>query len=335
MQPDEFLKRAGLGVLIFSLVLAGGLLVAGEQPAETPPGETQPVDAYDTDGMVADVPADTGAIELTANATEKVVVIDTSHGATLDRNQLTPLVETLTDNGAEVRFLTAENGGRHGPESTAAFNASLRNADAFLAFGAEQQYTQKQINGLERFADAGGRVLITKEPARMQPSILIFGGRPTQQAAPMPLAPLGSRFGVSFGNGYLFNMHEYDTNYRDIYAAPTTSGQLTAGVDRLVFHEATPVRGPKTVVRSTEGTELSETRKEARYGVVVQSGNLTVVGDSSIFGQEYVRRGDNEIFAGNILDFLVGGTKTPQNAPAPPESTEQETHRNSPTRPAR
>lgn len=335
MQPVELLKRIGLGVLLFSLVLVVGLAVTGGQPTDTSTVDPQPIDTFDTEDMVAPVPADTGTIELTEDASGDVIVIDTSHGSNLDRNQLTPLVETLTDNGAEVRFLTSDNGGRPGPETDSQFNASLRNADAFLAFGAERQYTQSQINGLESFADAGGRVLITKEPAQMQSTIRILGGGSTQQTAPMPMAPLVSRFGVSIGNGYLFNMHEYHTNYRDIYAAPTDNGQLTADVDRLVFHEATPVRGPSTVVRATEGTELSETRKEDQYGIVVRSGNLVVVGDSSIFGQEYIHRGDNEVFAANVLDFLVDGNKTPANAPVPPEPTDQESERSAPPRPTR
>lgn len=335
MQRDEVLKRIGLGVLLFSLVLVVGLTVTGGQPTNSSTIDTQSMDPFDTEDMVAPIPEDTGSLELTENASGDVVVIDTSHGANLDRDQLTPLVETLTENGAEVRFLTSDNGGRPSPESDSQFNASLREADAFLAFGAKQQYTQSQINGLESFVDAGGRVLITKEPARMQPTILILGGRPTQQTAPMPMAPLVSRFGISIGDGYLFNMHEYHTNYRDIYAAPTDNGQLTANVNRLVFHEATPVRGPTTLVRATERTELSETRKEDRYGVVVRSGNLIVVGDSSIFGQEYIHRGDNEVFVSNVIDFLVGGDKTPANAPTPPKSTDQESERSAPSRPSR
>ncbi len=169
----------------------------------------------------------------------------------------------------------------------------------------------------------------------MQPTILLIGVRPTQQTAPMPLAPVTSRFGISIGNGYLFNMHEYDTNHRDIYATPTDDSELTAGVEQLVFHESTPVRGPSTIVRATEGTELSETRKEDRYGVAVRSGNMIVAGDSSIFGQQYIHRGDNEVFAGNVLDFLVGGTKTPTNAPVPTAPDDQAPQRNAPTPPTR
>ncbi len=111
MQTNEILKRIGLGVLLFSLIVAGGVGLIGTESADQPAVDGQSIDAFDTDDMMTDVPADTGAIELTENAKGDVVVIDTSHGATLTRDQLTPIVETLTDNGAEVRFLTGENGG--------------------------------------------------------------------------------------------------------------------------------------------------------------------------------------------------------------------------------
>ncbi|MFB6299935.1 MAG: DUF4350 domain-containing protein [Halobacteriales archaeon] len=318
MRLDEIARRVGVFVVIVFLVVAGGVVFAGGEQPEPADIQSLDVEAYSSE-TVAAVPGETGEIEMSADGSEKVVLIDASHGASIDREQLTPLVETLTQNGVDVRFLSNRGGPRPGPGGSSPFNASLQQADAFIAFGAEQAYTQSQVNGLEAFADAGGRVLIVKEPPQMQIRFLFFGPRERQQSVPMPLAPVVSQFGISFGNGYLYNMHQYDNNYRNVYATPVVDGQLTEDVDRLVLHESTPVRGPTTVVQTTERTELSETRKQDQYSVVVRSGNVTAVGDSSVFSQAYYRRGDNEVFVGNTLDFLVSGEKMPEDAPSPPE----------------
>lgn len=335
MQPRDVLARVGVFVVVLALVVAGAAAITGNDSPDTPSMNAMTVEAYSGNDTVAAVPEESGELEVSADAEETVVVIDASHGASIDREQLTPMVEALTASGAEVRFLS-EQAGRGGLGSESPFNASLQDADAFIAFGGEQAYTPDEVNGLEAFAQAGGRVLVTKEPPQMQPRFILFGRPSPQQSVPAPLTPLMSRFGVSFGNGYLYHMAEYDTNYRNVYATPTGNTALTEGVDRLVFHESTPVRGPTPVVRTIEGTELSKTRTADRYGVVVRSGNVTAVGDASVFGQAYYRRGDNEVFVGNVLEFLVTGEKQPATAPVDPEPSGEtnETRTPPPPRPA-
>ncbi len=322
MRGREILARVGVFVVVLALVVAGAAAITGNESTDTPTMNAMTVEAYSGNDTVAAVPEETGELEVAANASGTVVVIDASHGASMDREQLTPMVEALTASGAEVRFLS-EQAGRGGLGSKSPFNASLQDADAFIMFGAEQAYTTDEINGLEAFAEAGGRVLVAKEPAQLEPRFIFFRRSGPQQSISTPLTPLVSRFGVSFGNGYLYHMDEYDTNYRNVYATSTGNNALTEGVDRLVLHESTPVRGPTTVVRTISGTELSKTRTADRYGVVVQSGNMTAVGDASVFGQAYYRRADNEVFVANILEFLVTGEKQPATAPVQPEPSEE------------
>lgn len=322
MEPEAIARRVGVFAVLLLVVLGSSIAFAGGAAPSAPSVKSMSVEAYSGDGLVASEPTETGEIELAADAKGQVVVIDASHGASIDREQLAPVVSALTASGAEVRFFTRERQPRPGPGGGSPFNASLRDADAFVALGAERGYTQEQVDGLEAFADAGGRVLILKEPPQFESTFSLF--RPSRpESVPMPLTPLVSRFGVSFGNGYLYNMQDYDTNYRNVYATPASDGALTEGVDRLVLHESTPVNGATPVLRTTAGTELSETRAAGQYGVAVRTDNVVVIGDTSVFGQAYYRRADNEVFVGNVLEFLVTGDKTPENAPEPPESGEQ------------
>ncbi|AJF25966.1 DUF4350 domain-containing protein [Haloarcula sp. KBTZ06] len=310
--------RAGffVGILILSAVV-GTVAIGGGGGSQAAPDVTQVnAPSFNSDESVATPAAESGDLSMSADASGKVVVIDVAHAGDIDREALTPLVSTLTENGATVRYHVGER------QSGSPLNESLRSADAFVVLGAEQRYTESEMNGLTAFSDAGGRVLLLNEPSQASPAGLGLFGPVRSDSVTMPMAPLASQYGLSYGNGYLYNMHEYDTNYQNVYATPTGDTELTEGVDRTVFYAALPVQGGDTVVTTTEQTTLSKTRRQDTYGVVARSGNVVTVGDTNVFTQEFLYRADNEQLVGNLLDFLVTGEKSPADAPQPADSGE-------------
>lgn len=317
---DDALRLGGLFVGLLVLTVLVGAAGAAGGGGSAPTVENLTVETFSSPDTVATVPEETGEVEMDARADGEVVVVDAGHGADIDDAQLEPLVTTLTENGAQVRFISGERSGD--------FNASLRRADAYVAFGAQSGYTSGELAAIEEFADAGGRVLLLKEPAQSTSlgGLIIIGAPRGGGGVPAPMNELAGRFGIAYGNGYLYDMASYDLNYRSVYATPTDGGDLTAGVDRLVLHESTPVTGGDAVVRTSETAELSQTRKQGEFDVVVRSENVVALGDSSVMSQDYYRRADNEVFVGNVLDFLVSGEKRPENAPQPTGNSE-------PTRP--
>jgi hypothetical protein len=299
-------------VVVLAAVVGTAAIGGGSQPAP----EVSQVNApsFNSDEAVATPPGEDGELSMSADASGKVVVIDVAHAGSIDREALTPLVSTLTENGATVRYHVGER------QNGQPLNASLRSADAFVVLGAEQRYTESELNGLAAFSDAGGRVLLLNEPSQASTAGLGLLSPTASESVTKPMAPLASQYGLSYGNGYLYNMHEYDTNYRSIYATPSGDTALTEGVDRTVFYAAIPVRGGDTAVTATEQTTLSQTRRQGTYGVVTRSGNVAAVGDTSVLTQEFLYRADNEQLVGNLLDFLVTGEKSPAGAPQPAES---------------
>lgn len=298
-------------VVLVATVGAGIAFVGGGGGggAPTPAVDGSPAAVFTGENAVAAVPEESGEVTMDADANGTTVLVDAGHGSAPSREQLAPLVTTLAENGATVRFYAGQR---------APLNASLRKADAFVTFGAERGYTDAELAGIQAFTDAGGRVLILNEPSQQSLGGLFFGP-PSRGGLETPLAPLANQYGLAFDSGYLFNMHEYDTNYRNVYATPANDGALTDGVDRVVLHESVPVAGGQAFVTTTDRTALSATRTEAAYSVAARSGNVVAVGDTSLFGQEFLRRADNEVLVGNLLDFLVSGEKSPANAPQPPQ----------------
>lgn len=304
------LARTGFFVAIVIVATTVGTTAMGLSGQSATQVSQLNADSFNSDEAVATAPDESGDLSMSADASGKVVVIDMAHARSVDREALAPLISTLTENGATVKYHVGKR------QNGRPLNASLQSADAYVALGAQQRYTESELNGLAAFSDAGGRVLLLNEPKEASPAgIGLFGMMPQQEGVTMPMAPLASQYGLSYGNGYLYNMHEYDINYRSVYATPTGDSSLTNGVDRTVFYAAAPVRGGDTVVTATEQTTLSQTRRQNTYGVVARSGNVVAVGDTNIFTQEFLHRADNEQLVGNLLDFLVSGEKSPADVP--------------------
>jgi hypothetical protein len=300
-------KRVGVfaGVLVFALVIGSLSLGIGGQSA--PSVNDVNTSAFNTGDALASVPDESGEVSMSANADGKVVVIDTTRSASVTPKKVEPMAQALTENGATVRY---SSGG-----SDFGLNSSLSEADAYVIFGASQPFTDADVAGLQAFTDAGGRVVLMNEPQGGAASLGGLLGGSGLAGGPDPLLPLTSEYGLSYDNGYLYNMEDNSNNFVNVYATPSSDSTLTDGVDRVVLHKSVGVNGGETLLTATEGTTQSTTRRSETYGVLTREGNVVAVGDSSIMDQEYVYRADNEVLVGNLLDFLVSGEKSPANAP--------------------
>ncbi|MBB6647022.1 Gldg family protein [Halobellus ruber] len=250
-----------------------------------------------------------GEITMDSDAESKTVLVDRAHANRISDEKLSTLVTTLVANGHEVEFVTQEQA------RGTAWNESLRSADALVIANPNRPYTPGQLAGVQAFAEAGGRVVMLSDPASIQ-QFGIFGFGFQRQSNDAPA--LASEFGLSAQSGYLFNMHQYQQTFKSVYATPGT-GPLAAGVDRVVVRDAAAVSvaDGQTALQAGERTRLSTTRRADTYGVAVRSGSVAMVGDTDFLTPESAYVADNEVFIGNLADFLVSGEKT-ENAPAPP-----------------
>jgi hypothetical protein len=266
---------------------------------------------------LAEVPSENGTVTTDSDGESKVVVIDRAHANGFDREELQPFVQSLVEAGHEVRF--HGSGGQQG--RTQELNASLRGADAFVVVAPRQPYRASEVRGVTDFADRGGRVLMLAEPASTQVSGGLLGGLMTQSVS-TELTALSSKFGMSVGTGYLYNMHDNANNFQHVYATPSDGRNLTEGVDRTVFQRATPVSASngtaETLLTATDRTHLSTTRSNEAYGVAARNGNATVIGDSTFLEPSYYRDADNEVLIGNTIEFLTNGEKQPRPEPEEP-----------------
>lgn len=314
MQPVDLIKRVGVFLAVFIVVGAAGTLVtaSGGSPDTGFGADPVNVSSHATAAVIADQPEETGEVRIDAQTDDKTVMIDLSHTTAVDEFDLRPVVDTLSRNGHTVRLYDPQ---RATPRQ---FNATLRSADAVLIVAPTQRLSASEANGLVAFTQAGGRLAIFGEPeggAAGGFGGVSFGfGNEQSQAE---VAPVTSQLGMSVGSGYLYNIDQNVNNHANINVTPDATTPLTDGVQRVVVHQATPVQGPTTLLQTAPSSELSSTRRASAYGVAATSENTVVVGDASILAPEWVYLADNEVFVGNVLEFLVTGDKQPSNAPEP------------------
>ena len=294
------LRHAGVFALVVVVVVGGAAAV----PFVTGDDTTRPDatnEQFQPGAILAEQAEEGGQVTMDADAESKTILVDTGHANDVSRSDLKPLLSTLVANGHEVQFYTRESG---------SLNQSLRGADAYLVVNPRQPYTAAEVDGVEAFSDAGGRVLLMSDP----PTAQVTGGLlfASYEQVSYKQAAVGSPLGVGFGSGYLYNMEENANNYQGIYAAGGEA-PVAEGVDRAMMREAVPVvhDGGTVGLTAAEGTTLSTTRDAGTYPTLVQNGNVVAVGDTDFVKPEDAYDADNEVLIGNLADFLVTGDKEP------------------------
>ena len=318
MARTDLLKGLGVFavvvVVIVAATVATGTLLSG---SSTDASVDAP--AYD-DQLLPTAVDDGGSVSAPDSDEKKTVVIDKSHGNALSESEMQPFVDALVRNGHDVRFYTGGSSSGLGgglSSGSSGLNATLRSADAFVVANPASSYTTGEINGLDAFAEAGGRVLLLADPVGPSSSgtsiSLPIGTSTGSTVTPGQPTNLAANFGVSFGAGYLFDMTDNANNFQRIYAQPSGESSLTEGVDRLVFDDATPLATSSdgTAVVESQDAQLSSTRRGGSYTVAARTGNVVTVGDTSFLEPASATVADNEVFLTNLADFLVSGDKEP------------------------
>lgn len=286
-------SRARAGVLLVTIAVVVAGMTVGPGVLESERRADRP--AYDAGALVPDRAPSTGEISIEARDESGVVLVDFAHANRLSRAEIDPLLSTISAAGYRVELL----------EGDEELGQSLAEADAFVVIDPGIAYDADEAARVEQFVERGGRLLLVGEPSQSsltRVSLLVQEGQ---------LTSLASRFGFQFGEAYLYNLQTNDGNHLHVFAEPSGTGALTAGVSRTALQTATTVqaRGGRAVLVAGPGTRSSRTDAAGRYPVAARDGDVLAIGDGT-----FLRRGnfnvvDNERLVRNIVRFLVSGSK--------------------------
>ncbi len=324
MDPEEVIKPLALfGIVLIAVVALTAIVSLSAADTEAPPPDGSNVQGqspsqYQPDAVDPDVASEGGEITVDSDAADGRILVDSRHGNQLPDDGIARVSQALFEAGysIEVGGQTAERG----------FNATLERFDAVLIVQPTTEYTAGERKALREYADRGGRVVVLADA----PSLV--AGRFSTTTVDFGANNLTAAFGTRLGTEELYNLDDAanDNNYESIYASPVSDGVLTEGVETVTFDTATSAvirdgTGAQAVIRAAEGTTSAETRRVARYPTVVRNGNFTFVTDASFMQTSEIYDEDNEVFVGNLLEYMLAGDapdglvqETPTPTPAGP-----------------
>ncbi|WP_336034257.1 DUF4350 domain-containing protein [Halobacterium yunchengense] len=313
MRARDVARAVGVVAVVAAVVVAAAYAGGAVLSAPSGVGDAPDAPAYDTGALATGPVEDDGEVTAPSGGESKTVVFDVSHGNDVSENDVQPVVDALVAAGHEVRFYAGSESSFGASQGASPFNETLRGADALVVVSPSTAYTDAESDGVEAFADAGGRVLLAANPpaTAATETTVSLPGLSTESAASAAGQPanLAARFDVTFGAGYLYDMGENGNNFQRVYAGGDGGG-VAEGVERAVLLDATPLRtGPDASAVLSAEAASSETREDGTYAVAARNGNVLAVGDADVLTAGVATDGDNDAFVSNVAAFLVSGDK--------------------------
>ena len=288
----ERLVAAVAGVVVLLAVV--GLLVGTAAFLGTFAGAEEPTDTtdqprYDVDHIfVEPIPAE-GQVEVPP-MDSGVVAIDMAHMNDADGDDIQELTNALVAANQEVRTI----------RSSDEFGSVLADADALVVIEPERAYDNQTGAIVEEFVEDGGQLLLMGGPTTGE--IDAFAVIERSNA----IDSIANRFGIAFGEDYLYDHEANDGNHRNILAAGTDHELLT-DVSVAALYTATHVSAADgdPLLVTNETAQRAESGDTGTYPVAIVRGNVMAVGDASFMTGETYNVADNEHFIAAIVTFLA------------------------------
>ena len=305
MTEGRIVKPLAVFIVVLVVILGGTFLLAVVNPGSSGPPDGQSIDGqspsqYQPDAVNAPVDPEDGEISIDSEASDKRILVDTSHGNQVSESELEPITEAVFEAGHTVEY---------GTSGTASFADSLGQYDGVLIVQPLGSYTPAEREALQEYTEDGGRVVILAEPTQTR---LSTGFTQSTTTVAFGANNATEQYGVRMGAEQLYNVDDAanDNNFKAIYASPSDDGELTDGVETITFDTAgyAVANGDaETKFTAAEGTRTLDTRRTGTYATVVRNDNMVFVTDSTFIRSSEIYDADNEVFIGNLLSFLLDG----------------------------
>lgn len=237
------------------------------------------------------------SVSYTGSSVNATILIDLSHENLFTLAEIEPLHSELLLRGASV--ITAE--------SNADFLRGLQKATAIMLITPTDPFSDEEIEAVEEFNSRGGKLLVIADPTRSNAEHIDDKAEKIIQ-----INQLLQPFGLSFNNDYVYNLHENEGNFRNVYVQPAKFTELTADVTKLVFYGSHSVdRFGKSVIYGDENMVSSLTDDGDSLSVAALNADETVfaIGDLTFMTNPFHQVEDNFKFIQNITSFLLNSQR--------------------------
>ena len=172
---------------------------------------------------------------------------------------------------------------------------ALRRADSLAVILPREPYSDDEAALIESFVRRGGRLLLLSDPSR-----------------PQRINTLAARFGLDFQPDYLYDLAEYDLNFRRILLSDFQPGELAAGLDTVVLPVAGSIRssGPGAALAGASTRSSLRPPTDNLHPIAWGADrNVLAVADLTFMIPPNNALADNGRLISNIAGFLTGGRR--------------------------
>ena len=245
-----------------------------------------PYEEITSPGVPAVTPEGSGVTQ----ASDGLMVIDAQHANSFTEREVATLISWVANRGYEVEII-----GGFAPAVAQTklqlLEQKLRRADSFLVILPRVDYSEAEVDLVERFVEKGGKLVLVSDPTR-----------------PNRINALAKRFGIEFQPDYLYNTVEYDQNFRHIFVRDFQPDPLTSGLGTVALYIAGSVRSSGHGVAFTDtNTRSSLVGTAGDFNPIAwgDDRNVLAVADFTFMAPPYNSLLDNDKLLSNLADYLT------------------------------
>ncbi|MGD0806905.1 MAG: hypothetical protein ABSA10_05495 [Anaerolineales bacterium] len=237
-----------------------------------------------------------------------IILLDQSHENLFSSSELASLTGIIDARGGRVENILSGNY----DERTLA--DQLKYAAAYISVCPTISYSSGEVQLLQEFVQRGGRLLILTDPTRSVLRVDYSGfGSAVIVADVIAANTLLAPFDITFSDDYLYNMTEYEGNFRNVYIRNFGDHPLTDGLQTLVLYAAHSIQTQTGTSLLLTSGEIKSSRTDQSGGfsaaALDASGKVLAIGDMSFLQPPYNQVADNALWIQRIADFLLGAER--------------------------
>jgi hypothetical protein len=237
-----------------------------------------------------------------------IVLLDQMHENLFSNSEIASLTGIIDARGGRVENIFS------GSYDERTLADQLKYASAYISVCPTVAYSSGEVQLLQEFVGRGGRLLILTDPTRSVLRVDYSGfGSAVVVADVIAANTLLAPFDITFTDDYLYNMTEYEGNFRNVYIRNFGDLPITDGLQTLVLYAAHSVQTKTgTQLLLTAGsTKSSQTDQGGVFSAAAldASGKVLAIGDMSFLQSPYNQVADNAMWIQHIADFLLGAER--------------------------
>jgi hypothetical protein len=233
------------------------------------------------------------------------VVIDLSHNNNLLIDDLTPLQNALDARGVPVRIVDGFD---------LYLEDELFGATGLVVLAPTFQFSPSERRAVEEFVADGGRLLMAADPTRavvseIEDEFLDLNSIFFSTSAIPAINSLANLFDILYFDDYLYNPVENEGNYRNVqFSDLDESHPVMEGLTQVVFfasHSLISDGAPLVIGDENTHSNVRTGEVDLVAAVTTSEGRVVALGDLTSLTSPYQAVADNELFVGNIADWLA------------------------------